>query len=236
MQLRPGMETGVERPEMFTGVNDVALNSHRAKSPYHPAFVFYCPQGRKVRGQVFYNEEAWRILSQTVPLLRNGRGSSPDIGCLCSKWKELLEKKANGQNGSDKNEDTAPTLIDTIQRHREKYTVKGILLSGGPGAEKQKRSYLFLVERMEPDSMPLSQNIRQLNLNRRQQEIVHLLIGGLGNKEIAFALGLSLNTIKGYMKLLMGRLGVQNRVGVISTLLMQNSNSMNGPDQFPQSH
>jgi len=90
---------------------------------------------------VFYNEEAWRISSQTASPLRNGRSSSPDIGYLCSEWKGLFEKKTNGQNGSDEDR-YGPILIDTVQSHREKYAVKGILLSGGPG-QKGRRDLTF---------------------------------------------------------------------------------------------
>ena len=55
----------------------------------------------------------------------------------------------------------------------------------------------------------------------REQEIVRLLLTGGGNKEIAHRLRLSENTIKGYMKLLMRKLGVNNRAGIIAALLME---------------
>ncbi|MEP9412359.1 MAG: helix-turn-helix transcriptional regulator [Candidatus Brocadia sp.] len=61
--------------------------------------------------------------------------------------------------------------------------------------------------------------MRAWNLNRREREIVELLLHGHCNKEIAKTLGLSLNTIKVYLKLLMGKLGVGTRSGIISILL-----------------
>jgi DNA-binding NarL/FixJ family response regulator len=88
---------------------------------------------------------------------------------------------------------------------------------------------------MEQDSMHLSWAARQLNLNRREQEIVRLLVRGLGNKEIAFALGLSLNTIKGYMKLLMGKLNVRSRTEIVSLLLTVGPDLTNSFHQFPPS-
>ncbi len=216
-------DAGLEGQGTIVKFKDTAPHGLRAKAPDRPAFVLYYPQGRKIRGQVFYNEEAWRILSLKVPPLGTSSGPVPDIGSLCSIWKALLDEGGNGLNGSHKKEPRNPSLIDTIQSYRRQYTVKGIILSDGVSdTKRQERSYLFLLERLDPDSMHLSQTARQLNLNRREQEIIQLLMRGFGNKEIAYALGLSLNTIKGYMKLLMGRMGVRNRVGIISMLLMLN--------------
>jgi DNA-binding CsgD family transcriptional regulator len=72
---------------------------------------------------------------------------------------------------------------------------------------------------MTTERMNLSMIFRNLNLNKREQEIVRLLLAGSVNKEIADSLGLSLNTIKGYMKLLTRKLGVNNRSGIIAAIL-----------------
>jgi len=230
------VKTGLEQPEMSLRVSDLTPNSHRARSSHHPAFLFYYPQNGKPRGRVFYNEEAWRILSMKVPPLRKNGGSSLDICSLCSKWKGLLDKAINQRAGSDEKEAAAPSSIETIQSYRRQYVVKGIvLLDDLSNTEKKERSYLFVLERMEQDSMHLSQAARHLNLNRREQEIVRLLVGGLGNKEIAFALGLSLNTIKGYMKLLMGKLKVRSRTEIISILLTGAPDFTKPFHQFPPS-
>jgi DNA-binding CsgD family transcriptional regulator len=206
-----------------SGENKITLNRPRASSSRHPAFVFYYPQDRKNRGHIFYNEEAWHILSLKVPPLKQNGVSSPDIYGVCSKWKRLLDKAINRGSGSVDKEAADPNFIENFQSYRRQYVVRGIVLSDAPPDTQNKRSYLFVMERMDQDRSHLARAARQLNLNRREQEIVRLLVGGLGNKEIAFALGLSLNTVKGYMKLLMGKLGVRNRLGIISILLAQNS-------------
>jgi len=221
---------------MSVGVSDITPKGHRGKSSHHPAFLFYYPQNGKPRGRVFYNEEAWHILSMKVPPLRKNGGSSPDICSLCSKWKGLLDKAINQRSGSGEKEAVPPNIIDTIQSYRRQYAVKGIVLSDDLSeTHKKERSYLFVLERMDQDSMHLSRAVRQLNLNRREQEIVRLLIRGLGNKEIAHTLGLSLNTVKGYMKFLMGKLAVRSRVEIVSILLTENSDSKNSLHPFPSS-
>ena len=230
------MKTGLEQPEMTSGVSDITPNSHRSKSSHHPAFLFYYPQNGIHRGRVFYNEEAFHILSMKVPPLRKNGGFPLDICSLCSKWKGELDKAINRRAGSDEKEAVAPISIETLQSYRRQYVVKGIvLLDDLSNTHKKERSYLFVLERMEQDSMHLSWAARQLNLNRREQEIVRLLVRGLGNKEIAFALGLSLTTIKGYMKLLMGKLNVRSRTEIVSLLLTVGPDLTNSFHQFPPS-
>jgi DNA-binding CsgD family transcriptional regulator len=67
--------------------------------------------------------------------------------------------------------------------------------------------------------MNLSMIFRKLKLAPREQEIVRLLLGGSSNKEIAGSLGISLNTVKGYMKLLSRKLGVSSRAEIIALVL-----------------
>ncbi len=228
------MKTGFGQPEMALGFSDMVPSGHRTKSSHHPAFIFYYPQNGKPRGRIFYNEEAWRILSMKVPPVRKNGGSTPDICNLCAKWKELLDKATSERGGVDGKDAVPSNIIETIQSYRRQYAVKGIvLLDDVSDTHKKERSYLFVLERMDQDSMHLSRAVRQLNLNRREQEIVRLLIRGLGNKEIAHTLGLSLNTVKGYMKFLMGKLSARSRVEIVSILLTENSDSKNSFQPFP---
>lgn len=52
-------------------------------------------------------------------------------------------------------------------------------------------------------------------LTARQMEMIPLIARELSNEEIARTLGISAQTVKNHMSLLMGRLGCQTRVGVI---------------------
>ncbi len=185
------------------------------------AFIFYRPQTEVAKEQVFYNAETWHILSLSSSLskAKEGTASFPDISFLCSRWKELLDKgldelKESGEGGK------GAGFIDILQSQRRRYTVKGIVLSGQPSAlQQQEKQYLFILERFNPDSVNLSMIFRQWNLNHREQDIARLLLADRSNKEIAHALGLSLNTVKGYMKLLMRKLGVNSRAGIIANFL-----------------
>jgi DNA-binding CsgD family transcriptional regulator len=88
-----------------------------------------------------------------------------------------------------------------------------------PNQEATGNRFIFFMERMKTDDINLSLISRHFQLNKREQEIVELLIKERGNQEIADALGLSLNTIKSYLRILMRKLGVSSRAGIITCLL-----------------
>ncbi|MFQ5598731.1 MAG: response regulator transcription factor [Nitrospiria bacterium] len=78
-----------------------------------------------------------------------------------------------------------------------------------------------MFERLVPDEFNLSVSFRKWRLNEREQELVHLLMAGQTNMEIAKHLDISINTVKGYLKLLMRRLGVNSRTRIISRILTE---------------
>jgi DNA-binding CsgD family transcriptional regulator len=52
--------------------------------------------------------------------------------------------------------------------------------------------------------------------------MVELLIEGMTTKEMAQALGLSPNTIKSFLRLVMAKMGVSTRSGIVGKLLENN--------------
>ncbi|HHT9137329.1 MAG TPA: response regulator transcription factor [Candidatus Wunengus sp. YC60] len=185
------------------------------------AFIIYRPETKPAKNSVFYNEEAWRILSFSISDIteKKGKAPFPDISAFCSKWKGLYDKILAEQNITSQ-DGNREVFIDVFQSHRRKYAVRAIELSGNPSnIQKHEKQYLFTLERVCHNNVNLSKNIRQWSLNKREQEIVQLILADRCNKEIAGALGLSLNTVKGYLKLLMRKLGASSRAGIISILL-----------------
>ncbi len=162
-----------------------------------------------------YNEEAFRIL--TFPLATS-KGSSdplPDISASCSRWAKLLESGPT-EHASGKGLNPETGFIDIILSGRRRYGVRGVVLAGQPETRKQ---YLFILERTSLESAHLEILFRHYCLNTREKEIVRLLLAGNGNKEIADSLGLTLNTVKGYMKLLTRKLGVSGRSGIVAAFV-----------------
>ena len=57
----------------------------------------------------------------------------------------------------------------------------------------------------------LSENIGQEELTNSEQKILQMIVGGMSNKEIAFALDISENTVKTHIKNIFDKIGVSDR-------------------------
>jgi len=57
----------------------------------------------------------------------------------------------------------------------------------------------------------LSENIGREDLTPAEQTVLRMIVGGMSNKEIAFALDISENTVKTHVKNIFGKIGVSDR-------------------------
>ncbi len=57
----------------------------------------------------------------------------------------------------------------------------------------------------------LTENLGQEELTPTEETILRLIVGGMSNKEIAFALDISENTVKSHVQNLFGKIGVSDR-------------------------
>lgn len=191
------------------------------------AFVFCQIKPNGTVKEHHYNEAALNIISFSLKAGDNTNVTS-HIAALCLKWKKLLDKNLNKQNSKGDGLIPSTDFIDIFQSHKRRYTVRGLAMSPKEAKEKQ---YLFLLERISSDNVHLQKSLRQWKLSPREQEIVHLLVDDLCNKEIAIKLNLSLNTVKAYMKLLMLKIGVTSRTGVVGRLLTGANNDKDTPSE-----
>jgi len=72
-----------------------------------------------------------------------------------------------------------------------------------------------LFERRSRDPVDLSEVSRRFHLSRRECETVQHLIQGLTTKEVAQHMSVSPNTIKQFVRLIMTKMGVTTRSGII---------------------
>jgi len=199
-------------------INNMTSNTAPSKS-YYTAFIIYQPQAKMAKRRIFFDEKAGRILSMSIEM-KDKTDFSHKVMDLCSRWKELLDKGWDDlkEAGQDR---ISSGYIDILRSHRRQYAVRGIVLSLQPAAARQqaKKQYLFMLERFKPDDLNFSQVFRTMNLNNREKDIVMLLLKDRSNKEMADILNLSVNTIKGYLKILMRKLGVNSRAGIVAVFL-----------------
>jgi DNA-binding CsgD family transcriptional regulator len=194
------------------------------------AYISYRPRGDVGKPDLFYNAEAWSIVANSTRRTNDSPAGVPDLFGLSARWKTLLdEARAQAPNGAgdggESRDTTEARFLEVFQSQRRRYAVRGVLLSPHSSTEPTQKPgpehYLFVLERIVPDTMNLVSRFRQYHLSPREQEVVRLLLADLSNKEIAQALGLSLNTIKGYLKLLTRKLGVSSRTGILARMLSE---------------
>ncbi len=65
----------------------------------------------------------------------------------------------------------------------------------------------------------LSENIGQEELTNSEQRILQMIVGGMSNKEIAFALDISENTVKTHIKNIFDKIGVSDRTSAATTAI-----------------
>ena len=65
----------------------------------------------------------------------------------------------------------------------------------------------------------LSENIGQEELTKAEQRILQMIVGGMSNKEIAFALDISENTVKTHNKNIFDKIGVSDRTSAATTAI-----------------
>lgn len=65
----------------------------------------------------------------------------------------------------------------------------------------------------------LSENYGKEELTPTEQNVLRMIVGGMSNKEIAFALDVSENTVKSHVQNIFGKIGVSDRTSAATTAI-----------------
>lgn len=76
-----------------------------------------------------------------------------------------------------------------------------------------------LLERGSANAISLRQISERFRLTTREQEVLELLLEGLTSKEIAVRMNISPNTVKAFLRLIMIKMGVSTRSGIVGKAL-----------------
>jgi len=111
------------------------------------------------------------------------------------------------------------TLVPRFQSGRRTYRCR--YFHGDSMANGQAQaSFAVLLERAsEPRSSPLSELSERFHLTTREQEVTGLILQGLTSKEIAVRMEVSPNTVKAFLRLIMVKMGVSTRSGIVGRAL-----------------
>lgn len=76
----------------------------------------------------------------------------------------------------------------------------------------------MILERTATPDLALEEVCRQFDLTQRERETVELLVQGLTTKEIANRLSISPNTVKAFVRIVMVKMSVSTRSGIVGRL------------------
>jgi DNA-binding CsgD family transcriptional regulator len=96
------------------------------------------------------------------------------------------------------------------------------------GNHKNGRSESFLIvmlERTGNETMMIAEIAERYGLTARERETVEFLLEGLTSKEIAERMKISPNTVKAFIRLVMVKMGVSTRSGIIGKLAGSRANA-----------
>jgi DNA-binding CsgD family transcriptional regulator len=96
------------------------------------------------------------------------------------------------------------------------------------GNHKNGRSEGFLIvmlERTGNETVMIAEIAERYGLTARERETVEFLLEGLTSKEIAERMKISPNTVKAFIRLVMVKMGVSTRSGIIGKLAGSRANS-----------
>jgi DNA-binding CsgD family transcriptional regulator len=83
----------------------------------------------------------------------------------------------------------------------------------------------LLLERSLSGLLSLDRTAQQFNFSPREQQTVEFLLQGLSSKEIADRMKISPNTVNTFFRLVMIKMGVSSRFGILGKMISANSNS-----------
>ena len=109
----------------------------------------------------------------------------------------------------------SPTLVAKFQSGKRLYRCRTFRMNAVTEEDSQS-SVAVLLERGSVGSISLVQVSERFNLTTRELEVLQCLSeGGLTTKEIAARIGISPNTVKAFLRLIMLKMGVSTRSGIL---------------------
>lgn len=154
---------------------------------------------------LYVNSQAVQILAYP----KNVRKMRSLDGLLHEKIKSMLPSQGLFSKSS--------FLAEFISGNR-RYLCRMFLVDT-PAVNSSRPNVALLLERAPRTSLDLQQLFEIHHLTQREQETVQLLIQGLTGKEIASRMKVSPNTVKAFLRLVMIKMGVSTRSGIMGKII-----------------
>jgi DNA-binding CsgD family transcriptional regulator len=157
-----------------------------------------------------FNSEAVKILAYpTVP----ERIKRLDV-FLSDRVKSGLIAEHSAERSTE-----TPTFSREFRSGNRRYTCRTFALEPRD-AETFRQATVLLLERNPFRVSALSQASEMFGFTPRENQTVELLLQGLTSKEIATRLEISPNTVKAFVRLVMVKMGVTTRSGIVGKIFI----------------
>jgi len=94
--------------------------------------------------------------------------------------------------------------------------------------ESAQPTFALLLQRNSSTNETVYKMAAQFNLTGREREALQGISIGLSSKELAMRMRISPNTVKAYLRLVMVKMGVTSRAGLVAKILEQSSGAIDG--------
>jgi DNA-binding CsgD family transcriptional regulator len=111
-----------------------------------------------------------------------------------------------------------PTFVAEFRSGNRTYTCRSYPLHVGAKSGTPP-SMVLVFERRPSTTIAMSDVSSQYGLTPREQETIQLLLQGLTSKEIAERMSISPNTVKAFLRLVMVKMGVSTRSGIVGKIV-----------------
>ena len=101
---------------------------------------------------------------------------------------------------------------------RRRYKCRAFSFNSHSANSSGQPTLALLLERSGRGSFDGSQVAARYHFTPREQETLQFLLHGLTNKEIAVRMNISPNTVKAFLKLIMIKMGVTTRSGIVGKI------------------
>jgi DNA-binding CsgD family transcriptional regulator len=155
-------------------------------------------------GVVAYNGEALNILTYPDP---------PD------KIRQLDIWLANKIRADLAGKQSPPKFVEEFRSARRMYRCRSFPLDvrghNGNGTSSSGGMLIVMLERRSNEAVKINEISEKFGLTAREQETVQYLLEGFTSKEIAQRMKISPNTVKAFLRLVMVKMNVSTRSGII---------------------
>ena len=159
------------------------------------------------------NEEAIQIL--TFPVLPGKvHRSDPQVK---KKIRSFLGN-GSGEIGNGSGENGSGVVHEFLSGKRS-YLCRCFPVNTVVNHNGSSPSHVLVFERRTTNSIVMSEVYDRFGVTPREQQAIQLLLQGLTSKEIASHMNISPNTVKSFIRLVMVKLGVSTRSGIVGKVL-----------------